>query len=125
MKEGWKNFSEAFKQSWNKVFRYGCYFVLIEFVLLGIGFGVWMIFHGLWVAASRLAIYWKPARVWFYNLLKTQNEQWLQTPPMNWYRWISLIAYLFMAFAFIYFGARMIVENGFLKQNPIYLLLSQ
>jgi hypothetical protein len=68
------------------------------------------------------------SRISFGDLLetsKTQNEQWLQTPPMNWYRWISLIAYLFMAFAFIYFGARMIVENGFLKQNPIYLLLSQ
>jgi len=123
MDEGWRNLREAFKQSWNKVFRYGCWFLLFELLTLTAGFGVWMICHGLWLAGSRLVIYWKPARIWIVNLIKLQDEQYLQMPPLTWYRWIYLVIYFSIAIAFIVFGTTTLVQHGFLGQNIIYWLI--
>ena len=126
MEEGWRNFREAFKQSWNKVFRYGCYLVLLEFLLLATGFGIWMIFHGLWLLGSRLVLYWRPARKWFNaKIIKTQDERLLQMPIMDPYRLISVTIYFVGAILMIYLGAKILVQDGFLKQNLIYMVISQ
>ncbi|MCJ7434557.1 MAG: hypothetical protein MUO77_13815, partial [Anaerolineales bacterium] len=111
------------KQAWLKVLRFGCLFVLFEFATLAAGIGIWLICHGLWLASSRLIIYWRPARLWFLDLLKLQDERFLQMLPMPWYRWIYLIVYLSISLAFIVFGTMALVQNGFLEQNIIYWLL--
>jgi len=126
MEEGWKNLREAFKQSWNKAFRYGCYLVLIEFVLFGIGIGIWLILHGLWLMASRLVLYLSPVRKWFITkIIKTEDERYLQTPPLNLIRVIYAISYLGAGAIMIFVGVKIIAQNGFLGQNLIYMLLSQ
>ena len=121
MEEGWRTSRDAFKQSRNKVFRYGCYFAIFELLTFAGGIGVWMIFHGLWWAGLRLFLYWKPAHAWVTNLLKIQDKRYLQMPEITWYRMINLLINLAIACAFIFLGVA-ILANGFLNQNLIYIL---
>jgi hypothetical protein len=105
--------------------KYIFLFIAFEILTLAAGFGIWMIFHGLWMASLRLIAYWKPARHLFASLLKLQDDRYLQMLPMTWYRWTYLVVYFSIALTFIIFGASTLVQNGFLKQNIIYLLAQQ
>ncbi|HUI90209.1 MAG TPA: hypothetical protein VLX61_15935 [Anaerolineales bacterium] len=122
MEAGWRTFPWAFKKSWNNVFRYGSYLAIFKFLTLAGGIGIWMIRHSLRIGGLRLADYWKPARSWLIKLLKIQDERWRQTPVITWYRGISLLLYLSIAFLFLFFGVKILLENGFLNQNLIYLI---
>ena len=112
MDESWKTFREAFKQSWNKVFRYGCYLVIFEFLTLAAGIAIWMICHGLWMIGLRLVIYWKPARAWLMRLMHVQDENYLQTPPFAWHRLIILTIYFSFAGFLIYLGTKIISNRS-------------
>ena len=117
----WKTIRNAPKQAWLKAFRVGCLFFLFELLTLTAGIGVWMVFHGLWVVGLRLTNYWRPARSWLAAILKWREEAFLRTPPMTWFRWISLAINLSLALFLIYFGIRILAQNGFLGQNLIYI----
>ena len=56
------------------------------------------------------------------NLLKIQDERYLQTPPLVWHRWLMLFLYFSFASLLIFLGAKILVQNGFLGQNFIYLV---
>lgn len=122
-KDAWSTLRNAPKQAWTMAFRFGGLFIFFEFLTLVAGVGFWMICHGIWLAGSRLVIYWKPARIWIVNLIKLQDEQYLQMPPLTWYRWIYLVIYFSIAIAFIVFGTTTLVQHGFLGQNIIYWLI--
>ena len=124
-KDALKMFGESLKQLWNNVFRYGCFLLLFELFTLAVGFGVFMIAHGLWLLGLRLVIYWKPARIWLMKLLHVQDERYLQTPPFAWHRLIILMVYFSFAGILIFYGFKILIDDGFLKQNMIYLVLSQ
>jgi hypothetical protein len=124
-KEALKMFGESLKQVWNNVFRYGCWFLLFEIIALAAGFGVFMIAHGVWLLGSRLVLYWKPARVWLMNSLHIQDERYFQTPPFAWHRLLIQIVYFSLAGFMIFAGFKILIDDGFLHQNLIYLVLSQ
>jgi uncharacterized transporter YbjL len=118
----WKTIRNAPKQAWLKAFRFTGLLFLFELLTLTAGIGVWMVFHGLRVGGSRLTIYWRPARSWLAAILKHREEAFLRTPAMTWSRWISLAINLSFSLFIIYIGIRILVQNGFLSQNLIYIL---
>ncbi|MEW6241780.1 MAG: hypothetical protein AB1564_13320 [Chloroflexota bacterium] len=98
-----------------------CGFLAFEVSTLLIGFAIWMIAHGIYLVASRLVLYWSPARVVLMKTLKIQNDKYLLTPPMTWWRLIVVLVHVVLGLAMVYFGARTLLANGFLNQNLIYL----
>jgi hypothetical protein len=115
------------KKTWLRALKiglkFGGIFLVAELIFFAAGFGIWMIAHGLWIIGSRLVIYWKPARrITSKYFFKSQEEQYLQMPPMPWYRWIYLFLYLAAATALIIFGVEVLVTKGFLGQNFFYLI---
>jgi hypothetical protein len=105
--------------------KYFSIFLAFELLSLIAGIAVWMVAHGIYLITSRLAIYWKPARLWLLNILHKQDEKNLVMPTMTWWRYISLAIYLAGAVGFIYFGISYILHKGFLDQNIIYWIIKR
>jgi putative Mn2+ efflux pump MntP len=108
------------KQTVQKAIVFGCLFLLFEILTLAAGIGIWMIFHGLWMAGSRMVVYWRPAREWIASFFKLEDERYRQMLPMTWYRWIYAVMYFLAGLFFVFLGAKMLIQNGFLEQNIIY-----
>jgi hypothetical protein len=120
-----ESFGYGFAQSWNKVLRYGCAFFLFEILALALGYGVFLICHGLWLVGSRLVIYWKPGRKFLIDVLKIQDEKYLVTLPMTISRFTFVGVYLAVGIVMIFWGCKVLFDGGFLNQNVIYFYLSQ
>jgi hypothetical protein len=108
-------------------FGYKYFFIFLAFEVLSLtaGIAVWMVAHGIYLITSRLAIYWKPARLWILNILRNQDERNLVMPAMTWWKYITLAIYLVGAVGFIYFGILYILHQGFLNQNIIYRIITK
>ena len=119
----WKAMFPRDKKYWLKALKYAGILFGIEMVSLTAGIGIWLIVHGIWIATSRLFIYYGPARRFILaNVFHSQDEQYLQTPPMLWHRWIILFIYLVLVSFFLFAGINILVQNGFLEQNIIYMI---
>jgi hypothetical protein len=94
-----------------------------------LGFGIFLIVIGVLFAIRMIMIYWKPGRAWLIKWfgLKTPEPS-LQNKSILYQRLISIyhvgisLIYVIIGSYIIKLGFDILLRDGFLKQNFIYLI---
>ena len=101
----------------------------LYFVSLSLGIAVFLIVFGIQFALRRIFIYWSPARKWLAKTFDltfpepdTSKVSSSYTLFVNIFH--SLLAFLFIIFGFyiVKAGIDILIRDGFLAQNFIYIM---
>ena len=123
-------FSNSLRQYQQGMFRLWLVLVCAHFISLLLGFAIFLIVFGVQIAATRIIIYWTPARNWLartfhltmpqYNISKTSP---LYKSLVNIYHLIIALFFLAIGVYVIKMGFGILLRDGFLGQNFVYLIL--
>jgi hypothetical protein len=101
----------------------------IYIISLVFGFGIFLIVFGILFAMRRIAIYWKPSRKFLINQLglaiiepSIQNRSARYRLFMTIY-WVGIsLVYVIIGSIAIKLGIDILIRDGFLNQNLVYLI---
>ena len=92
----------------------------LSFLSLLAGIGFFLIFTGLWVALSRLPLYWLPAREAAEKLIPFPDSAVKNANiPLTWWRFLFLAVRVLLGLVAITLGLRLIAQYGLCGQNFI------
>jgi hypothetical protein len=130
-KISFSSFLTSLKNNRMSLFRIWLFLAVIEITSLLLGFGVFLITIGLLFATRRIFIYWLPGRVWLANkfgLTFPTSDSQIQNKSILYQRLISIfqigisLIYLLIGIYIINLGIDIMMRDGFLNQNFIYLI---
>lgn len=124
-----QNLFSAIAENKLGLLRLGLILSGIQIASLILGFAFFFITFGVYIALSRIIIYWKPTRSWFANSIGLKINEIDATQVSPFYRGLANIFHLVIALFFAIFGfyvirlgINVLLHNGFLGQNFIYLI---
>ncbi len=100
----------------------GFYFLITLFSTVLLGYAFFFIGLALFRAVLWLPIYWEPAYKVISKVFKYPNREFVKI-QMTWWWYIHLSIRAGITFLFLYVGSKILISNGFLNQNLIYILL--
>ena len=125
----WWAIANSLRENKNVLLRLLIIYVAIYFVSFLLGFGVLLIVLGLNFMMRRLFIYWPPARNWLIKVIGMKLPENSTKPVQSSWTWLlifyrSIIVLFYLAFGglMLWLGIDVLVKQGFLGQNFIYLL---
>jgi len=134
----WKNMDNSnfqstllgrFYENRKGLFRLWLFIAGLHLVSLLLGFAIYFMVFGIQIAVSRVFVYWLPARNWLaktFNLIFPEPDTSKISPSYVLFVNIfhSLIVFLFIAFGYYVTktGVDILIRDGFLGQNFIYLI---
>ena len=129
-RSSWNIFSASMKENRPGLFRIWLSMSAIYMIslLLG-GIRVWMIVFGLLFASRRVLIYWEPARLWMAKVFDLKLPE--QTPNstsvsyklfVGLFHFVIALLYVGIGLYICWLGISGLLDQGFLKQNLIYMV---
>jgi len=101
----------------------------IHLVSLMLGIAIFLIVFGAQIAMRRIFIHWAPARNWLSRVFELKTIEYDKSTVLPFYTVLvnifhSVVTLLFVAFGFyaIKVGVDILLHDGFLGQNFLYLL---
>ena len=122
-------FVEYFKQNKRGLIRLWLVVAGVHFLSLLFGFAIFLIVFGFQIAVRRIIVYWTPGRRWFVKAFDLRtNEYNVSTASFSYKLFVNIfhliIALLFMVIGLyvVKLGIDILLRDGFLGQNFIYLI---
>jgi len=129
-RSSWSIFTTSMRENRKGVFRMWLFMSAIYMIslLLG-GIRIWMIVFGLFFASRRVFIYWKPARLWMAKAFDLKfPEQTTNSTSIIYKVFVGIfhfgiaLLYIGIGFYICWLGISGLLDQGFLKQNLIYMI---
>lgn len=119
----------SIKENKTALFRMWLLLSLFHTISLLLGKGIFIVGIGIYLFLRRILIYWPPSRNWLVNTIglkvpdnvKKDQKLIFQIFISIYHVCISLV-YVFIGLFIIKLGIEIILENGFLGQNLIYII---
>jgi hypothetical protein len=124
-----KSVFENLKLSWKGLLSLGLVLIGIHLISLLLGFAIFFIVFGVQIAMTRVVIYWTPTRNWLVKTFGLKINEYDVSKVTPSYKLLinifhSAIALFFIVLGFyvIKLGVDILLQDGFLGQNFIYLI---
>jgi hypothetical protein len=103
-------------------FRMWVVFAVLEFSALALGIAFFLLVHGVIFGIIWFAFYWEPAYRIYTRVVNIESTRFIKL-PLPWWRIILLCIKGLLVLLFFYIGVKVILDNGLLGQNLIYMFL--
>jgi len=124
-----KSLGESFKLNRKGLFRLWLILLEIHLISLILGFAIFLIAFGIQFALRKIVIYWTPVRDWLLNTfdLTIREPDTSKVSPsykisVDVFHFLIVLLYVFIGFYLVKLGIDILVRDGFLNQNFIYLI---
>lgn len=106
------------------------FIAIVYTVSISLGIGIFIITIGILFPAKKVLAYWPPAREWMSKMfgLKTpelnqQNISVTRQRLVTFFHIVITLFYVIIGAAIVKVGVDVLLRNGFLGQNLIYMIL--
>ena len=126
----WSMFANSSSENRRGFFRMWLFIsgIYMASLLIG-GIRIWMIVFGLFFASRRVFIYWKPARLWMAKVFDLKFPEQNANGTSTMYKVLVgifhfgiAILYVGIGFYVCWLGVSGLLDQGFLRQNLIYMI---
>jgi len=124
-----KSLGESFKLNRKGLFRLWLILLEIHLISLILGFAIFLIAFGIQFALRKIVIYWTPVRDWLlktFDLTIREPDASKVSPSykisVDVFHFLIVLLYVFIGFYLVKLGIDILVRDGFLNQNFIYLI---